>query len=144
MNEVAFHFNAADKVAHACRLLRKAWGLGHRVVVVADAPTLRALDGALWTFSQADFLPHCVAGAAQPGVLARTPLVLAADTAAVPHHEVLVNLTTGVPEGFEKFARLIDVVGLDEEDRQAARERWKHYKARGLPLVRHDLAESRA
>ena len=37
MTEVAFHFNAPDKVAYACRLLRKAVGSGARVVVTAEA-----------------------------------------------------------------------------------------------------------
>jgi DNA polymerase III subunit chi len=143
VNEVAFHFNAADKVAYACRLLRKVWGRGHRVVVVADADSLQVLDGALWTFSPADFLPHCLAGAAPPQVLARSPLVLAADARSTPHRDILVNLTGDLPDGFEGFERLIEVVSLEEEDRVLARRRWKHYKERGLTLVRHDLAESR-
>ena len=37
MSEVAFHFNAPDKLAYACRLLRKAVGSGARAVVLADA-----------------------------------------------------------------------------------------------------------
>ena len=32
MTDVAFHFNAPDKLAYACRLLRKAVGSGSRVV----------------------------------------------------------------------------------------------------------------
>jgi hypothetical protein len=35
MTEIAFHFNAPDKLDYACRLLRKA--VGRRPVVVADA-----------------------------------------------------------------------------------------------------------
>jgi DNA polymerase III subunit chi len=143
VNEVAFHFNAADKVGYACRLLRKVWGRGRRVVVVGDPDSIGALDDALWTFSAADFLPHCVAGAAPPRVLARSPLVLAPDTRSAPHHDVLVNLTHDVPDAFEGFDRLIEIVSTEEEDRMLARRRWMHYKHRGLPLVRHDLAESR-
>jgi len=143
VNEVAFHFNAADKVGYACRLLRKVLGRGHRAVVVAGPESLGALDSALWTFGATDFLAHCVAGVAQPQVLARSPLVLAADARSAPHREVLVNLTGEVPEGFDGFERLIEVVSLEEEDRILARLRWKHYKDQGLSLVRHDLAESR-
>ena len=36
MTEVAFHFNAPDKLAYVCRLLRKATGSGARVVVTAN------------------------------------------------------------------------------------------------------------
>ena len=34
MTEIAFHFNAPDKVAYACRLLRKAVAVNAKVVVV--------------------------------------------------------------------------------------------------------------
>ena len=57
-----------------------------------------------------------------------------------PHHEVLLNLSDEVPQGFGSFERLIEVVGCDEADRAAARVRWKHYMQRGYALVRHDLA----
>ena len=58
MTEVAFHFNAPDKLAYACRLLRKAVGSGARVVVTAPADVLARLNSLLWTFSQLDFIPH--------------------------------------------------------------------------------------
>jgi DNA polymerase-3 subunit chi len=44
-----------------------------------------------------------------------------------------------VPEGFERFERLIEVVSLDEADRLRARDRWKHYAARGYAIERKDL-----
>ena len=58
MTEVAFHFNAPDKLAYACRLLRKASGAGARVAVTAEAELLQRLDTALWTFSALDFVAH--------------------------------------------------------------------------------------
>jgi DNA polymerase-3 subunit chi len=45
-----------------------------------------------------------------------------------------------LPMGFEKFERVVEVVTLDEKERQQARRRWKHYADRGYPIVRHDLA----
>jgi DNA polymerase-3 subunit chi len=45
-----------------------------------------------------------------------------------------------VPPGFERFARVVEVVSAsDEEDRQLARLRWKHYAAQGIAIKRHDL-----
>jgi len=46
-----------------------------------------------------------------------------------------------VPEGFERFERLIEVVSQDDGDRQRARARWKHYADRGYAIQRHDLAQ---
>ena len=40
MTEVAFHFNAPDKWAYACRLLRKAVAAGAKVVVLAEPADL--------------------------------------------------------------------------------------------------------
>jgi len=62
------------------------------------------------------------------------------NSADLPHHQVLVNLDVDLPIGFEKFERVVEVVTLDEEERQQARRRWKHYADRGYPIVRHDLA----
>lgn len=139
MTEVSFHFNAPDKVNYACRLLRKATGAGKRVIVTGEADTLRTLDTSLWTFSPLDFIAHCSGAAASPDLLAASPVVLADSAREVPHREVLVNLGTEVPAGFESFERLIEVVSQDEGDRQLARRRWKHYADRGYAIVKHDL-----
>ena len=139
MTEVAFHFNAPDKLGYACRLLRKAVGAGARVMVTGGAGTLRDLDVALWTFAPLEFLPHCGAEAA-PATLAASPVVLAESVRSAPHQQVLVNLGGTVPDGFERFERLIEVVTPDEQDRLDARSRWKHYADRGYAIVRHDVA----
>jgi len=138
MTEVAFHFNAPDKLAYACRLLRKAVGRGSRVVVTAQAGALKQLDTLLWTFSQLDFVPHAI----QPGdarLVAASPVVLSESAADTPHQQILLNLGEQVPAGFERFERVIEVVSLDEEDRQMARSRWKHYADHGYTITRHDL-----
>jgi DNA polymerase-3 subunit chi len=57
----------------------------------------------------------------------------------MPHHEVLLNLAPSMPQGYETFERVIEVVGLGEEDKTHARERWKTYSKRGYTLVKHDL-----
>lgn len=139
MTEVAFHFNAPDKVAYACRLLRKAVSTGARVVVTAEPHALQQLDAALWSFSAVDFVPHC-RQSADALLVAASPVILADAVTAAPHQQILLNLGQAVPGGFERFERLIEVVGLDHEDRQLARNRWKHYADRGYAITRHDLA----
>ena len=146
MTEISFHFNAPDKVAYACRLLRKAVNGGARVVVAGEGQALGELDAALWTFSPLDFIPHCFDDAGA-GIVEASPVVLGVlpgkgpqAAAKATHGQVLLNLGAQVPEGFERFERLIDVVGTGEEDRQVARDRWKHYASRGYAITRHDLA----
>jgi DNA polymerase-3 subunit chi len=138
LTEIAFHFNVPDKIGYACRLLRKAAARGSKIVVTGEPDVLRSLDADLWTFSQLDFIPHCYAPVAEPHVLAASPVVLADSARSAPHHDVLVNLGAGVPEGFERFERLIEVVAQDEGERVPARRRWRHYADRGYAIVKHE------
>lgn len=141
MTGIDFHFNTPDKVGYACRLLRKAVAArGARVVVVADPPTLDAIDAALWEFSPVDFIAHCRADA-ESGLVHRSPVILSSSCAMqLPHQQVVVNLGAPVPAGFERFDRLVDIVSSDDEDRQLARSRWRHYADRGYAITRHDFA----
>lgn len=143
MTEVDFHFNATDKVNHTCRLVRKAVGSGAKVVVMADESLLARLDAELWQFSAVEFIAHCRDNAA-PEMLLRSPVILASSgRSTMPRQHVLVNLGVEVPQGFERFERLIEIVTEDDADRQAGRLRWRHYADRGYTLKRHDLrAES--
>lgn len=138
MTGVEFHFNAPDKLGYACRLLRKAAAKGAKVAVTAQPAFLRELDMVLWTFEPLEFVPHCLASAIA-NVVDATPIVLCDDARSSPHHDVLVNLGADVPDGFERFARLIEVVTLQDEDRLSGRARWSHYKSRGYEIKRLDL-----
>ena len=144
MTEVTFHFNAPDKVGHACRLLRKAVATGAQVVVTGEDRVLRELDAALWTFSPLEFIAHCMEPGSTAPVLAASPVVLAPSPRKAPHQQVLVNLGGSVPEDFERFERLIEVVTVQGDDRQQGRQRWKHYADRGYAITRHDLAAREA
>jgi len=139
MTEVAFHFNAPDRVAYACRLLRKAVASGAKLVVIGSPDVLQQLDHALWTFSAVDFVPHCFLES-ESYVVAASPVILSTTTLAVPHQQVLINLGQFVPDGFDRFERVIEVVALEDEDRQSARSRWKIYADHGYVITRHDLA----
>jgi DNA polymerase-3 subunit chi len=138
-----FHFNAPDKVGHACRLLRKAVSSGAKVMVTGEGGLLRELDTALWTFSPLEFVAHCL-GNAPAAMLTASPVVLSQTARTGPHHEVLVNLGQAVPEGFERFERLIEIVTGDEDDRAQGRRRWKHYRDRGYAITTHDLVAKEA
>ena len=139
MTEIAFHFNAPDKLAYACRFARKAQRAGAQLVILAPKPVLVDLDRMLWSVSPQDFVAHCFDDADEDQ-LAVSQVVLSAELGATPHQEVLLNLGAQVPAAFERFSRLIEVVSsTDEQDRGQARLRWKHYAARGYAIVRHDL-----
>lgn len=143
MTEVSFHFNVLDRLVYACRLLRKATRKGAHVVVAAPSSTLAALDRALWTFDPLEFIPHIriVSGAAVAPHLRETPVWLVEQTSDAAHHDVLLNLGLEPPNGFESFARVIEIVSTDEQERTSGRARWKHYAGRGYDIQRHEVAE---
>lgn len=138
MAEVAFHFNVDNRLAYTCRLLRKAWRSGHRCMVTGGAQDVAALDQALWTFSGDDFVPHAGPGASD-SVRRRSPIVLDASPREDVKADVLVNLWPQVPDGIAGFTRVIEIVSTDEDDRRAARSRWRHYAEAGWQMVQHDL-----
>ena len=143
MTEVSFHFNVPDRTEYVCRLLRKALRQGAKVVVVGPEQILAGLNRAIWTFDAIEFVPHVVvrAGEKVPAQLRDTPVWLTESVADAVHHEVLVNLGQEPPPGFESFARLIEIVTVDEEARLAARQRWKHYSSRGYAIERHEVGQ---
>lgn len=134
MTRIDFHSNVPDKTAYACRLVRKARAANCRVVILAaDRDQLAELDHALWTFSEQDFLPHVMAGDA---LAEQTPVVLTdSDTAVLPHHQILINLSHTTPGHFARFERMFEIVSSDEDDKAAGRERYRFYQQQGYPLT---------
>ncbi len=139
MTDIEFHVNVPDKLHYSCRLLRKAYRSGASAVVTAEPELLLQLDQLLWTYSSTEFLPHCRSHA--PGAtLATTSILLAEQLNTCPTGSVLINLGQHVPSGFEQFERFIEIASSLEDDRLAARDRWKHYRDRGYALKRQELA----
>lgn len=139
MTEIAFHVNVPEKLAYSCRLLRKAYSTGARVTVIGEPETLTELDQLLWSFSPTEFLPHCRADA-PAGVISASLIVLAGSISSLSQYDVLVNLGQAIPQDFERFERIVEVVASAHEDAAAGRGRWKHYAARGYALTKYDRA----
>jgi DNA polymerase-3 subunit chi len=135
VTEIDGHYNMPDKVSYACRLLRKAVSThGARLVVMADAATLDAIDQSLWTLQPSEFIAHCRCDD-DAHVVTRSPVLLAeSGTESLPDRPILVNLGADLPARFERFERLIDIVGSEEADKLAGRARWRHYKDRGYAI----------
>lgn len=144
MTRIDFHTNIADKVSYACRLARKAYGArGKLVLLVDDAVQAAALNEALWTIGETDFLPHAMAGDA---LAAQSPIVIMVDGDAAAfahdahdahyaHYDMLVNLTRATPAQFERFQRVFEIISTDADDAAAGRRRYAAYKNDAYPLT---------
>jgi DNA polymerase-3 subunit chi len=134
MTRIDFHSNVPDKIAYACRLVRKAYAADNRVVLMMDdAAQLAELNAALWSFSDTDFLPHVVAGDA---LADQTPIILTDNgDAELPHTDLLVNLSRSSPANVDRFRRMIEVISSHEDDAAAGRKRYVAYKQQAYPLT---------
>jgi DNA polymerase-3 subunit chi len=139
MSEVSFHTGVPERLSYLCRLLRKAQQTGARIGVVGPSPLLDRLDRELWTFAALEFVPHVRlrAGRTLPPRLADTPIQLSEAASELPHREVLLNIGADMPEGFEAFERVLEVVSQDPEQVQSGRQRYKRYEQLGHTLTHH-------
>ncbi|KAA5584511.1 DNA polymerase III subunit chi, partial [Pseudomonas aeruginosa] len=108
MPQVAFHFNAPDKLDYACRFIRKAMRHDARVTVVAPLERLRQLSARLWKFGGHEFLAHAVQGD-DAELFALAPVVLVEAVQVSPYQDVLLNLGIEMPQGFEDFSKVVEV-----------------------------------
>ncbi|MDO4636950.1 MAG: DNA polymerase III subunit chi [Lautropia sp.] len=141
MTQVDFHINVPDVSQYGCRLVRKAWQAGHRVIIYCeDTQRLAGFDQLLWTFAPLSFIPHV---SVRHPLAARTPVLLTASDADVPasHRQVLVNLGDSMPPAFTGYHRVVELVGRDAPSLQAARIRFRAYRDQGYTPRTHDVEE---
>lgn len=121
----------------ACRLAEKAYRLGHRLYIqTASAQDEALLDDLLWTFRQNSFVPHTRwRGDDDPG----TPVLLGHLPPPEFLHEVLIHLADTIPDAFDRFNRVVEVVDAEDAVRQAARRRYRFYRERGISPLTHQL-----
>ncbi len=134
MTRIDFHTNISDKVSYACRLARKAYGARGKLVLLAeDAAQAAALNDALWTLGDTDFLPHAMAGDA---LAAHSPIIVTDSLEqAFAHYDMLVNLTRGTPPALDRFQRVFEIISTDADDAAAGRQRYSAYKQQSFPLT---------
>jgi len=138
VTSIDFYFNADDRLQVACRLAGKAMKQNQRLLIYApDAPTAGRIDKMLWTWPAIGFVPHCAANAT---LAAETPVLIASGEETPEGCEVLLNLGADCPPHFERFPRLLEIVGA--ADREAGRKRYRFYRDRGYKISDHDLAQS--
>ncbi len=139
---IFFYHNAVDRIAATVALIAKAFAQRKAILVYApEAEIASALDRQLWMQPPIGFIPHV---RSDSPLAVETP-VLIADQLESPAQnerlERLLNLSSDVPPGFSRFTSLIEVVGQNDEERHAGRQRAKFYKDHGYALQYFDLSE---
>ena len=141
MTQIFFYHNTPDRISAAAALIGKAYAQRKPILVYApEREVADALDRQLWVQPPTGFIPHV--GSASP-LACETPVLLTADLETPSQTDRLFNLLPDVPPGFARFTSIIEVVGQEEDERQAGRNRVRFYKERGYAVQFIDLAENR-
>jgi len=141
MTRIDFHTNIPDKLGYACRLARKAYATGAKLVLLTeDATEAARLNEALWSVSETDFLPHVLAG---DPLAAQTPIIVTdSDTVELPHGDMLINLTRRAPANVDCFKRVFEIISTDPDDAAAGRKRYAAYRQQSYPLTHFVAGQS--
>ena len=139
MTQIFFYHNAAERIAATAALIGKAYMQKKSLLVYApDAEVADLLDRHLWMHPPSAFVPHV---RSDSPLAAETPVLIADTLEALPHNERLFNLSAEIPPGFARFTSVIEVVGPQEAERLAGRDRVRFYKDRGYEIKFFDLSE---
>lgn len=140
MTRVEFFFNVPDKFAKVAELCEKAVAKGRQLTVFTENEAMSlALQQNLWGWRETSFLPSSLANAVNCQF---SPIILDSNGTQLVQDDVLINLQKQHPPFFSRFRYLIELVGLDEEDKVSARVRFRFYKDRGYDIQTSDMATS--
>lgn len=123
----------------ACQLLEKIYTQQRRVYVCASsAQEAEYLNRMLWTFRSGSFIPHGLLATADANL---NPILLGLNPQCDTVHDVLLNLAPTVPEFFDLYQRVLEIVDQNPERLQSSRERFRHYRELGCDLKTHELTQ---
>ena len=142
MTRIDFYVqNQASQTAYErliCKITEKAWQNQHEIFLLcSNTEQLDRFDELLWTFSATSFIPHSPTYDGDGKVV-----LLSSERKTLRNYEVLINLTTDVPEHAGKFIRVIESTGYNEAMREDARKKYKYYKDRGYPIFTHEIGKN--
>lgn len=137
MTQVDFHIlqdaSVEARWLYVCRFIEKVERLGHSILVVVDTlEEAQELDDLLWSFKPESFIAHQIIGGDEK---AKVEITYTAN--AGEHHDVLINLSSQIPEYFSRFARVAEIVIQEPKILENTREHYKFYKQRGYPITQH-------
>jgi DNA polymerase-3 subunit chi len=142
MTKVDFYILQSGSREHtACKLIEKAFGLGHRIYVHAGSEEqLEKMDNLLWTYRAGSFIPHQrYQDDSSTNSKNNSPVQLGTHDAPSVDSDVLINLAPEVPLFFSRFQRVAELVGPDEQARVLGRQNFQFYRDRGYSLNTHNL-----
>jgi len=127
-----------------CQITEKAMIQKKSVYIqVSSAEQANRLDELLWKYKPESFLAHKnLLETNETGNISTYdyPIVIGMGEDIIDNYDqVLINLDDHIPPFFSRFHRVAEMVSNNNEDKKAARERYRFYKDRGYPLNKYDI-----
>jgi DNA polymerase-3 subunit chi len=129
LTNVQFIFNVKDKSLLLHRLLLKnIQKKKTSLVFCGDQSEILALSKNLWANSEINFLPHSV------NKLYENEMIVLSDDRIDFMDDTLINFSSSIINGFNRYLKLIELVTDDEKTKVKARDRFKFYKDCGYKV----------
>ena len=136
MSEIGFYHLTRTRLDQALpKLLGRVLGSGGRAFVLCgDGERAKALDAALWTVPDPDWLPHDMAGGQDDAL---QPILIGTADVAPGNGARFLFLVDGADSArLDAYERVLDLFdGADDAAVAAARRRWSAAKAAGHALA---------
>lgn len=117
------------QIQRVCQLCASLYRQSLKVFVYcANQQDAELVDEVLWQFDAHSFVPHNLAGEGP----ARGAPVEISWSAPRTQRQVLINLTSTVPDFVHRFSQIIEFVPAAESDKDIARQKYKHYRQLGV------------
>ena len=138
MTRIEFFFNVPDKLMKATELCEKAVAKGRQLTIFSQNKEMNdAMQQQLWQHSVTSFLPSSNSMESRSKL---SPIVLDINGEYLIQDDILINLQAQHPPFFSRFRHLVELVGVDEADKAAARVRFRFYRDRGYEIKTSDMA----
>lgn len=121
----------------ACRLLEKAYLRGHQIFVYCNNQNeAESFDELLWTFKPDSFIPHNLQG---EGPDSPPPIQIGYNPEVKRFSDILLNLADNVPDFYQQFNRVIEIVTSDDTAKEISRSHYRIYRDNNCKLSTHTI-----
>ena len=122
----------------ACRIVEKAYRLGHRIYVrTGNSDDTNVLDDLLWTFSQNSFVPHQLSTESDSR---ESPVVIGEHPPAAEGTDVVISVADDPVSDFTAYPRIVEIVGCEDDEKASGRNRFRYYREHGVEPNTHRIA----
>lgn len=128
---------AQEALLFACRLIEKAYNNNNTCYIhVEDEAQAQKLNTMLWTFRDISFIPHDIAGSQHSDL----PIQIGYGVnQSIQISDILLNLSNTVPNFYNNFNRVIEIVPDEPMWQNNARQNYRYYQQNGFTINNHDL-----